>query len=56
MECRKIQRVLNEVGVKVAMKVHLTTRKLLPYLKDSLDNSKKFCLFYQDTCRDFSFV
>ena len=38
-------RVLNEVGVKVAMKPHLTIRKLLPSLKDPLDNSEKSCLF-----------
>ena len=30
----KIQRALNEVGVKVAMKPHLTRRKLLSSLKD----------------------
>ena len=40
----KILRVLNEVGVKVAMKPHLTIRKLLPSLKDPLDNSEKSCL------------
>ena len=33
----KVQRVLNEVGVKVAMKPHLTIRKLLPSLKDLLE-------------------
>ena len=32
-ESNKTQRVLNEVGVKVAMKPHLTIRKLLPSLK-----------------------
>ena len=52
----KIQRVLNEVGVKVAMKPHLTTRKLLPSLKDPLDKSEKSCLVYQVPCRDCSFV
>ena len=49
-------RVLNKVGVKVAMKPHLTIRKLLPSLKDPLDNSKKSCLVYQVSCRDCSFV
>ena len=52
----KIQRVLNEVGVKVAMKPHLTIRKLLSSLKDPLDNSEKSCLVYQVPCRDCSFV
>ena len=52
----KIQRVLNEVGVKVAMKPHLTIRKFLPSLKDPLDNSEKSCLVYQVPCRDCSFV
>ena len=53
----KIQRVLNEVGVvKVAMKPHLKIRKLLPSLKDPLDNSEKSCLVYQVPCRDCSFV
>ena len=52
----KIQRVLNEVGVKVAMKPHLTTRKLLPSLKDPFDNSEKSCLVYQVQCRDCSLV
>ena len=52
----KIQRVLNKVGVKVAVKPHLTIRKLLPSLKDLLDNCKKSCLVYQVPCRDCSFV
>ena len=52
----KIQRILNEVGVKVVMKPHLTIRKLLPSLKNPLDNSEKFCLVYQVPCRDCSFV
>ena len=52
----KMQRVLNEVRVNVAMKPHLTTRKLLPSLKDPSDNSEKSCLVYQVRCRDCSFV
>ena len=52
----KIQRVLNKVGVKIAMKPHLTIRKLLPSLKDLLDNSEKSCLVHQVPCRDCSFV
>ena len=47
----KIQRVLNEVEVKVTMKPHLTIRKLLPSLKEPLDNSEKSCLIYQVPCR-----
>ena len=54
--CDKIQRIQNEVGVKVAMKPDLTIRKLLPSLKDPLDNSEKSCLVYQVPCRDCSFV
>ena len=38
------------------MKPHLTIRKLLPSLKDRLDNSEKSCLVYQVPCRDCSFV
>ena len=57
LESRLLEYVLNEVGVKVAMKPHLTIRKLLPSLKDPLDNSeKKSCLVYQVSCRDCSFV
>ena len=52
----KIQRVLNEAGVKVAMKLHLTVRKLLPSPKEPSDYSEKSCLFYQVPCRDCSFV
>ena len=52
----KIQRVLNEVAVEVAMKPHLTLGKLLPSLKDRLDNSEKSCLVYYVPCRDCSFV
>ena len=54
--CDEIQSVLNEVGVKVAMKPHLTIRKLLPFLKKPVDNSEKSCLVYQVPCRDCSFV
>ena len=52
----KIQRVLNEVGVKIAMKPHLTRRKLLPSPKDPFDYNEKSCLVYQVPCRDCSFV
>ena len=52
----KIQRVVNENGVKVAMKPHLTIRKLLSSVKDLLDISVKFYLVYQVPCRDCSFV
>ena len=52
----KIQRALNEIEVKVAIKPHLIMRKLFPSLKDFLDNSEKSCLVYQVPCRDCSFV
>ena len=47
---------LANVGVKVAIKPHLTIKKLLPSLKGPLDNSEKSCLVYQVLCRDCSFV
>ena len=50
-----IQRVLNEVGVKAAMKPHLT-KKFLPSLKDPLDKTENSCLVCQVPCRDCSFV
>ena len=37
----KIQCVLTEVAVKVAMKPHLAIRKLFPFLKNSLNNGEK---------------
>ena len=43
-------------SIKVAMKPDLTIRKLLPSLKDPLDNSEKSCLVYLVSCRDCSFV
>ena len=52
----KIQRALNELGVKVAMKPQLTIRKLLSSLKDPSENSEKSCLVYLVPCRDCSFV
>ena len=52
----KIKPAVNEVGVKVATKPHLTIRKVLPSLKNPLDNSEKCCLVYQVPCRDCSFV
>ena len=52
----QIQLFLNEVGVKVAIKPHLTIRKLLSSLKDPLDNGEKFCLVYQVPCRNCSFI
>ena len=52
----KIQRVLNEAGVKVGMKPYLTIKKLLPSLKDPLDNCEKSCLVYLVPCHDCDFV
>ena len=51
----KIQPVLNKVGVRVAVKPHLTIRKPLPSLKDPLESSEKSCLVYRVPCRDCSF-
>ena len=52
----KIKRVLNGVGVKVALKPLLTIGKFLPSLKDPLVAEKKSCLVYQVPCKDCSFI
>ena len=52
----KIKRVLNAIGVKVAMKPLITIGKLLPPLKDPLVSEKKSCLVYQVPCQDCGFV
>ena len=46
----------DEVGIKIAMKPHLTIRKLLPSLKEPSDNSEKSCLVYQVPYHHCSFV
>lgn len=51
----KIKRVLNEAGVKVALKPVSTLRNCLPSLKDPVATSEKSCLIYQVPCRDCDF-
>ena len=52
----KIKRVLNGVGVKVALKPLLTIGKFLPSLRDPLVAEEKSCLVYQVPCKDCSFI
>ena len=49
-------RVLNGVGVKVALKPLLTIGKFLPSLKDPLVAEEKSCLVYEVPCKDCSFI
>ena len=52
----KIRRVLNEAGVKVAMKPIHTIGRILPSPKDPLTLEEKSCLVYQVPCFDCDFV
>ena len=52
----KIQRVLNDVGVKVAMRPFVTIGKSLPSPKDPLDVSEITGIIYQVPCHDSPFV
>ena len=52
----KIRRVLNEAGVKVAMKPIHTIGRILPSPKDQLTLEEKSCLVYQVPCFDCDFV
>ena len=51
-----IRRVLNEAGVKVAMKPIHTIGRILPSPKDPLTLVEKNCLVYQVPCFDCDFV
>ena len=51
----KIQRVLNSVGVKVALKPLLTIGRYLPSLKDPILTSENSCLIYKIPCNDCEF-
>ena len=51
----KIQRVLNSVGVKVALKPLLTIGRYLPSLKDPILTSEESCLIYKIPCNDCEF-
>ena len=52
----KVRRVLNEAGVKVAVKFPHTIRQILPSPKDPVTHDEKNCLMYQATCFDCDFV
>ena len=52
----KIQCVLNDVGVRVAMRPFVTTGKSLPSPKDCLDVSEITGIIYQVPCHDCPFV
>ena len=52
----KIRRVLNEAGVKVAIKPIHTIGRILPSPKDPLTLEEKSCLVYQVPCFDCDFV
>ena len=52
----KIQRVLNDVGVRVAMKPFVTIGKSLPSPKDPVDVNEITGIIYQVPCHDCPFV
>ena len=52
----KIQHVLNDVGVRVAMMPFVTMGKSLPSPKDPLDVNKIRGIVYQVPCHDCPFV
>ena len=51
----KIQRVLNSVGVKVALEPLLTIGRYLSSLKDLILTNEKSCLIYKIQCNDCEF-
>ena len=52
----KIQRVLNDVGVRVVLRPFVTTGKSFPSPKNSLDVKEITGIIYQIPCHDCSFV
>ena len=52
----KIQRVLNDVGVRVAIRLFVTIGKSLPSLKDPLDVNEITGIIYQVPCHNCPFV
>ena len=52
----KVRRVLNEAGVKVAMKPAHSIGRILPSPKNPLTFEEKICLVYQVPCFDCDFV
>ena len=56
MHIKKVRRVLNEAGMKVATKLVHTIAQNLPSMKNPLTLEEKSCLVYQVPCFDFDFV
>ena len=52
----KVGRVLNEAGVKVAMRPVRTIGQILPSPKDPYKPEEKSCIVYQVPCSDCNFV
>ena len=52
----KVRRILNEAGVKVAMRPVCTTGQILPSPKDQHNPEEKSCVVYQVPCSDCNFV
>ena len=52
----KIRRILNEVGVKVAMKPIQTIGQYLPSPKDPITTDEITCVVYEVPCKDCDFV
>ena len=52
----KIRRILNEVGVKVAMKLIRTIGQYLPSPKDPITTDEITCVVFEVPCKDCDFV
>ena len=52
----KIRRILNEVGVKVAMKPIRTIGQYLPSPKDPITTDEITCVVHEVPCKDCDFV
>ena len=52
----KVKRILNEAGVKVAMRPVRTIGQILPSRKDPHNPEEKSCVVYQVPCSDCNFV
>ena len=52
----KVRRILNEAGVKVAMRPVRTIGQILPSPKDPHNPEEKSCVVYQVPCSDCNFV
>ena len=52
----KVRRVLNEAGMKIAMRPVCTIDQILPSSKDPHNPENKSCVVYQVPCSDCNFV